>query len=226
MPLKPNKLNISNHQGEIMTFSKKSLATIQADIIRIQADVNHAFNTVESQKANFTKEGAQKSYSNWLNQYKVPQQVERARRDVQKWRDSAQAKADEARVAMYPKPNDATEQIATEMAVSRIMARDGFNRESLLNLCSEMDYSPTRSLLIEESIARGVISSEEIEGYSKQTNDEYHALVNQAQKAATLANMVDKQLDFVERKSANMYAQPGATESVNVADLEGAEVEY
>lgn len=209
-----------------MTFSKKSLAAIQADVNNIKADVNKAYNIVDGKKSDYTREGAQKAFKTWLYQYDVPGKLSDARHDVQAWRDSAQRQADKARAKLYPKANDATEQLAAELAVSRIMGRGNFDRESLLQQFDTLGTTATRTLLIEESIARGVISSEEIEGYSKQTNDEYRTLVNQAQKAATLANMVDKQLDFVERKSANMYAQPAATESVSVADIEGAEVEY
>ena len=209
-----------------MTFSKKSLAAIQADVNNIKADVNKAYNIVDGKKNDYTREGAQKAFKNWLYQNDVPGKLIDARHDVQAWRDSAQRQADKARAKLYPKANDATEQLAAELAVSRIMGRGNFDRESLLRQFDTLGTTATRTLLIEESIARGIISQDAVEGYTKQTNEDYYQLTKQAQKAAALARSVEHQIDYLERKGDNMHLEAGATASVDVSEIEGAEVEY
>ena len=47
-----------------------------------------------------------------------------------------------------------------------------------------------------------------------------------AQKAAALARSVEHQIDYLERKGDNMHLEAGATASVDVSEIEGAEVEY
>lgn len=206
---------------------KTSLSAIHTELQRVQGDLANAREIVNSERGDYTEEGAQKAYLNRIQHYNTASQLETARNQVEQVRAGALKKAADYRESIFPTASDATEQLAAELAVSRMMQRPSFDSKAALAAFDEMPASATRTLLINESVARGLVSQEAIDGHTLNNYPEYKAAKEDADKVQAVSHSVDAKINYLQRAGEQLDApKPGATESVDVSQLPGADLEF
>ena len=208
-------------------MSKTSLTKIHQDLVQTQADLANARDIIRTQSGDYTPEGAQKAYANRIKSFYRPEQLAVARDQIAQVRAGAQKKAEMIRSGIFPTATDSTEQLAAEMTVNRMLQRPDFNRKAALAAFDTMPPSPARTLLMEECVARGVVSQEAVDGQALNAYPDYKAAQNDAAHVQSVSNSVEAKVNYLERAGEILNApSPGATESLDVSELPGANLEF
>lgn len=209
-------------------MAKKSAASIQADIIRTRIDAIQAGAHYRENRADYTPEALHRLHSNSMERQGVPAKIDALRNDIQAVTSATNTAAAATRATLLPTAAKDTASLAAEMQAQRIMSRGPIpDATTAMNTLASMDPSPVKSILVEEYLARGILSDEAIEGHLQQTSEDYAQAVTAAENAGTAAHILNNQLDFVGDYASNVDTnQPSPTQDVDVSVVPTAIIEY
>lgn len=204
----------------------KSLKSIQAEIVKLNIEMNELAQSMQSMKDDYTTEGLQKRYSDTVQRRELNQKISKLREQAAAWNGGAHAAADKVVKNLKPYPLDPTARVATELAVQRVLSRPNFDADEARRVYEQSGNSWERTMLGNEFAARGLVSQEMQHGILLKNEPEYAAASDARNYADTATHVVNSQLEFLERLAGDHTAKSDATEQVNIADIPGVDVEY
>lgn len=210
-----------------------SLAELHNDITRTREEIVGQANRFKADRSDYSPEGLKKAYSQRVEVLGYPQQIAAYRRQVGEWEAGARAATADARAEFFPVAGDATEKLAAEMAVSRILARPGIQDQAQRMAAVKREFnampaSPERTLFAQECTARWSETSPELfEGLVSEQHPEYVELKRRGEQVGALADSARRQVDALDRLASSPDAEaPGATELVDLSALPAAQAAY
>lgn len=104
-----------------------------------------------------------------------------------------------------PTAQDSTEQLAAELAASRILQRPGMqDTQKAIAYLRDAEPSPGLTVAAQELQERGIIDAETLDGVLKSKSPEYKAATEQAGRATQLAGFLKQRLAKTAEQMTSM----------------------
>ena len=204
----------------------KSLSAIQAEIIKLNVEMNELAKSMQPLKSEYTPQGLQKRYADTVKRAQFGERIAKLREQAAAWNGGAHKSADDAVNKLLPYPAEPNARVATELAMQRVLSRPNLDADTAREIFEKLGTSCERTMLGHEFAARGLVSQEMQDGILKANEPEYAAAQDSRNYADTATHVLGSQLDFLERLAGDFNASSDATEQINVSDIPGADVAY
>ena len=204
----------------------KSLKSIQAEIVKLNIEMNELAKSMQPLKSEYTPQGLQKRYADTVKRAQFGERIAKLREQAAAWNGGAHKSADDAVNKLLPYPTEPNARVATELAMQRVLSRPNLDADTAREIFENLGTSWERTMLGREFAARGLVSQEMQDGILKANEPEYAAAQDSRNDADTATHVVGSQLEYLERLAGDHTAKSDATEQVNIADIPGVDVEY
>ncbi|MGV0397377.1 hypothetical protein ACUY3M_03450 [Corynebacterium suicordis] len=193
---------------------------------KLRTDITHHNNRLNETKGDYTPAGLEKL----REQRTAPlrERIQELTTTATQWKDAATQKTRTIRANQFPTAEPGTTAaLHAEMQMARILGRGNINSEHTQQFF-DMEPSPTRTLLIEELQARGVISADTIEANLLNTCEEYREAKSTAETSQTAHATFTNQLNALNSAIANGHEEPGSTvwHDIDMNKIPGASTAY